>query len=68
MPLKTPFRLLIGFIKILQVVTVIIYYTVTYSQLTRQSLQFIRSSFRLFSLIVIQTFKVFNSSSHTNFP
>jgi hypothetical protein len=30
MPLKTPFRLLIGFITILQVVTTITYYTVTY--------------------------------------
>jgi hypothetical protein len=30
MPLKTPFRLLIGFITILQVVTTITYYTVTH--------------------------------------
>jgi hypothetical protein len=30
MPLKTPFRLLIGFITILHVVTTITYYTVTY--------------------------------------
>jgi hypothetical protein len=30
MPLKTPFRLLISFITILQVVTTITYYTVTY--------------------------------------
>jgi hypothetical protein len=30
MPLKTPFRLLIGFITILQAVTTITYYTVTY--------------------------------------
>jgi hypothetical protein len=30
MPLKTPFRLLIGFITILQVVTSITFYTVTH--------------------------------------
>jgi hypothetical protein len=30
MPLKTPFRLLIGFITILQVVTTVTYYTVTH--------------------------------------
>jgi hypothetical protein len=43
MSLKTPFRLLIGYITILQVVTTITYYTVSYLH----SLQSVHSNIRI---------------------
>jgi hypothetical protein len=69
MPLKTPFRLLIGFITILQVVTTITYNTVTYLHSLHANLFSLSAVVFAYSVsLSLKHLNSLHSSSHTNFP